>query len=36
VGKPEGKKTTKKTKTKVGGNIKMDLRKIGLGWYGLD
>jgi hypothetical protein len=34
VGKPEGKETTMKIKTYVGGYIKLDLREIG--WGGMD
>jgi hypothetical protein len=36
VGKPEGKRPLGRPRRRWVDNIKMDLREIGLGWYGLD
>jgi hypothetical protein len=36
VGKPEGKRSLGKPRSRLVDNIKMDLRKTGWGWYGLD
>jgi hypothetical protein len=36
VGKPEGKRPLGRPRCRWVDNIKMDLRDIGLGWYGLD
>jgi hypothetical protein len=36
MGKPEGKKTLERPRYRWVDNIKMDLREIGWGWYGLD
>jgi hypothetical protein len=36
VGKPEGKRSLGRPIRRWEDNIKMDLREIGWGWYGLD
>jgi hypothetical protein len=36
VGKPEGKRLLDRSRRKCADNIKIDLREIGCGWYGLD
>jgi hypothetical protein len=36
VGKPEGKRPLERPRRRWMDNIKMDLREIGWGWYGLD
>jgi hypothetical protein len=36
MGKPEGKRPLGRSRRKWVDNIKMDLREIGVGWYGLD
>jgi hypothetical protein len=36
MGKPEGKRPLGRPKRRWMDNIKMDLREMGWGWYGLD
>jgi hypothetical protein len=36
VGKPEGKRSLGRPRHRWLDDIKMDLREIGCGWYGLD
>jgi hypothetical protein len=36
MGKPEGKRLLGRPRRRLVDNIKMDLREIRVGWYGLD
>jgi hypothetical protein len=36
VGKPEGKSPSKKLRSRWEYNIKMDLKRDRMGWYGMD